>query len=219
MPSVCAVSTIRARRAGSRARAGDPTPDRLAYSRMREAEFRPDTEGLGSLLALIPEFLMVVGRDGRLLYINRVEPGYDLDAVTGRQAAEFILPEFRDRFDATVRSVLASGEPAEYDSRAFQADGSPSWYRSRILPVRAADGEPIAVMLIATNITELKRREEENARLRQLLPVCAWCDRIRDDAGEWKTITEYLGKEHGVSVTHGICPACQQRQMGQAGNP
>lgn len=45
-------------------------------------------------------------------------------------------------------------------------------------------------------------------RLRSLLPVCAWCRKLRDDAGYWHSVEAYLKQEAGVSVTHGICPGC-----------
>lgn len=44
--------------------------------------------------------------------------------------------------------------------------------------------------------------------LRGLLPICAGCKSIRDAAGEWKSMEEYLSQRTDVSFTHGICPNC-----------
>jgi GAF domain-containing protein len=47
--------------------------------------------------------------------------------------------------------------------------------------------------------------------LRGLLPICAWCKRIRDDKGYWDRIETYLQKSTGVDFTHGICPDCLEK--------
>ena len=47
--------------------------------------------------------------------------------------------------------------------------------------------------------------------LRSLLPICAWCKRIRDDAGYWSQIEEYFFKNTGTDFTHSICPECLQK--------
>ena len=43
-----------------------------------------------------------------------------------------------------------------------------------------------------------------------LIPVCAWCKRVRDEHGEWHEATApVLGAEN---LTHGICPDCLRLQ-------
>jgi hypothetical protein len=46
--------------------------------------------------------------------------------------------------------------------------------------------------------------------LEGLLPVCAWCKRIRDDEGYWQELEAYLKPRTKASFSHGICPACVQ---------
>jgi len=51
-----------------------------------------------------------------------------------------------------------------------------------------------------------------------ILPVCCYCRKIRDDRpgergeGSWYTLEEYFNKASGVSVSHGICPDCYIEQ-------
>jgi GAF domain-containing protein len=54
----------------------------------------------------------------------------------------------------------------------------------------------------------VERRSAEVRMLRGLLPICAWCKRIRDDDGGWADLGRYLQKHGGAEVTHGICPDC-----------
>ena len=47
--------------------------------------------------------------------------------------------------------------------------------------------------------------------LQGLLPICAWCKRIRDDKGYWDQIEAYFHKSTGADFTHGICPQCLEK--------
>jgi PAS domain-containing protein len=47
--------------------------------------------------------------------------------------------------------------------------------------------------------------------LTELLPICAWCKKLRDDKGYWQLLEEFIGQRTGATVTHGICPDCRTR--------
>ena len=48
--------------------------------------------------------------------------------------------------------------------------------------------------------------------LHGLLPICAWCKRIRDDKGYWSQVEAYVHEHTGADFTHGICPECLEQQ-------
>lgn len=48
--------------------------------------------------------------------------------------------------------------------------------------------------------------------LQGLIPICAWCKSVRDDAGFWNSVESYLEQQAGVEMTHGMCPSCYTRQ-------
>ena len=45
-----------------------------------------------------------------------------------------------------------------------------------------------------------------------LLPVCAWCHRMRDDEGYWQDVESFLARH--TEVTHSICPECKKSSFG-----
>lgn len=47
--------------------------------------------------------------------------------------------------------------------------------------------------------------------LSEMLPMCAWCGKVRDDEGYWTRIEEYLKNETGTRVSHGICGDCEAK--------
>jgi hypothetical protein len=47
-------------------------------------------------------------------------------------------------------------------------------------------------------------------QLSSLLPVCAWCSRVRADDGNWSPLEQFLA-ERAITVTHGMCGDCEAR--------
>ena len=66
---------------------------------------------------------------------------------------------------------------------------------------------------------ELDKRVEEAIGelkvLSGLLPICAWCKKIRDDGGYWSKIEAYLSARTDAQFTHGICPECTKKMMSE----
>ena len=64
---------------------------------------------------------------------------------------------------------------------------------------------------------ELSRRVQEalaNAKvLSGLLPICAWCKKVREDSGYWSQIEEYISERTAAEFSHGICPECRSKHF------
>lgn len=70
---------------------------------------------------------------------------------------------------------------------------------------RAAEAEQ------ATLISELRDALQKIKTLKGLLPICAWCKKVRDDQGYWKGVEKYIEEHSAASFTHGICPDCLRK--------
>lgn len=51
----------------------------------------------------------------------------------------------------------------------------------------------------------------EIRQLQQMLPICMYCKKIRQDEDYWKQIEEYIGEHTGSAFSHGICPECYRQ--------
>ncbi len=60
-------------------------------------------------------------------------------------------------------------------------------------------------------IAELRTALQEVKTLQGLVPICAYCKKIRDDEGYWKQIEEYLQERSDFHFSHGICPECAKK--------
>ena len=60
---------------------------------------------------------------------------------------------------------------------------------------------------------ELLARVRTHVRLRQLqqvLSVCSYCGRIRNDEDSWEPVETYIRNKTGADLSHGICPECYE---------
>jgi sigma-B regulation protein RsbU (phosphoserine phosphatase) len=49
--------------------------------------------------------------------------------------------------------------------------------------------------------------------LQDLIPMCSYCQKIRDGADYWERVDTYIRARTGVRFSHGICPPCYEQQM------
>lgn len=57
-------------------------------------------------------------------------------------------------------------------------------------------------------ITQLQESLTNVRTLKELLPICAGCKKIRDDKGYWNQLEHYLMSHIDVKFSHGLCPDC-----------
>jgi DNA-binding response OmpR family regulator len=61
---------------------------------------------------------------------------------------------------------------------------------------------------LSERVDELEAALAHVKRLRGLIPICAWCKKIRNDQNFWQQVEEYMGQHSDVRFSHGICPSC-----------
>jgi CheY-like chemotaxis protein len=71
---------------------------------------------------------------------------------------------------------------------------------------------------LACRNNDLKKlnAELENAlarikSLEGILPICSYCNKIRDEQGDWHQLESYISRHSSAEFSHGICPACMRR--------
>ncbi|WP_438481793.1 hypothetical protein [Oleiharenicola lentus] len=55
---------------------------------------------------------------------------------------------------------------------------------------------------------ELMSAHAEVQTLSGLLPICAWCKKVRDDNGYWEQVEDYFSNRSRIRFTHGMCVEC-----------
>ncbi len=66
---------------------------------------------------------------------------------------------------------------------------------------------------LAHRIVELEEALDKINRLEELLPICAYCKKVRDDQNYWHQVETYISKRSQTKFSHGICPDCYKRLL------
>jgi PAS domain S-box-containing protein len=118
-------------------------------------------------------------------------------------------------------------ETHEIEYRMLSRGGREVWVRDIVTLAREEGDRKLRGFFF--DITRRKQAEMERERLiaelqdalgkiktlRGLLPICAWCKRIRDDHGYWNQVESYVQEHSEAEFTHGMCPECEARLQGE----
>lgn len=50
----------------------------------------------------------------------------------------------------------------------------------------------------------------EIRQLKDLIPICSYCLKIRNDENYWQRVETYVNEQTGSNFTHSICPTCEE---------
>ena len=66
---------------------------------------------------------------------------------------------------------------------------------------------------VAERTRELNEKVDEITRLRGILPMCAYCHKVRTDEDYWERVDEYINSRSLAEISHGVCPECRKKLM------
>jgi PAS domain S-box-containing protein len=127
-----------------------------------EAELRRSEERFRMLVESSPDHILVVDRDGRIGFLNRVAPSFAMHEVVGRTCFELSRPEDHAALHAALEAIFEAGKP----STSWEgSDTRGRIYECSMIPLRDPDGSVTQAMMITTDVTERRRSEEERRHL------------------------------------------------------
>jgi len=123
-------------------------------------------------------------------------------ATSGRPYIYLILLTAKAQKDE-ITTGLESGAD-DYVIKPFDADE---------LKARLKVAQRVVALerTLAQQVSELQTALDDVKMLKELLPICMYCKRIRDDQDYWHQIDEYIHTHVGMDFSHGICPTCMDK--------
>lgn len=191
---------------------------------MDEPETSPAPDRLEEpFFTLAIDMLCMLGFDGHFKRLNPAWErtlGFTREELMAQPFIEFVHPDDRERTLAQNAAVRAGGQALGFENRYRCKDGSFRWF----LWNAAGDQTGRTIYSVARDITARKQADEERDRLvlelqralaevrtlRDFLPICSYCRKIRDDADYWHTVESYLAAHTGTQFSHGVCPDCME---------
>ncbi|MGL1934165.1 MAG: PAS domain S-box protein [Fibrobacterales bacterium] len=126
----------------------------------------------------------------------------DASEVVGKEFSEFIPHNKYER----VMLRLNSDENSPYESEGLKKDKS-------IIPVEY-NGKPFEYkdsLLRIIAVKDMSRQvaaEKEIKDLKGILPLCSYCNKIKDDEGNWEKVDQYIQHNSQADISHSLCPTC-----------
>ena len=172
------------------------------------------------------DMLCVLGFDG---YFQRLNPawertlGFTVDELKAKRFIDFVHPDDRERTANQNRDVRDGGQALSFENRYLCKDGSYRWLLWNARPVRVDQ----VIYSIARDVTARKEAEAERERLvaklqaalaevtvlQNILPICSYCRKIRDDEDYWHTVEGYFARHTSTQFSHGVCPDCMEQHV------
>ena len=149
----------------------------------------------------------IQGRTAPMLAIlDRMMPGVDGLELCRRTKRSGAYPP------VYIVMVTSAGEPADLAEGldAGADDYIPKPFNRAELRARANVGLRMLALQenLARRVTDLEAALANVKQLRGLLPMCAYCKKIRVDNSYWQQLEGYLATHSDAQVSHGICPEC-----------
>lgn len=124
-----------------------------------------------------------------------------------------------------------TGNPVTVVHRHFTPAGQTRYHEILASPLLDQEGRFLGIVEALRDVTDRRLREQERERLiaglrevlehvktlRGLVPMCAWCKKIRDDRGRWRKVEDYIEEHTDAKFTHGMCPDCLGRELNENG--
>ncbi len=79
------------------------------------------------------------------------------------------------------------------------------------LMIMDAGLDVLILMGTAVLVDRFVRQDREIRALEGLLPICSFCKKIRDEAGEWRQLETYISTRSTARFSHTFCPDCGRR--------
>jgi|RhiMethySRZTD1v2_1073278.scaffolds.fasta_scaffold07118_9 GAF domain-containing protein len=112
--------------------------------------------------------------------------------------------------DGALLAVLTFNSRRPFDMTPVNQDFLESFVAQAALALRNAslfEAEAAARRDVEHALAQVKQ-------LHGLLPICAYCKKIRNDRNYWEAIESYIGERSAATFSHGICPECRERVVG-----
>jgi PAS domain S-box-containing protein len=195
----------------------------IALSRHNdEIKLKKDNQWLYTMVRNLNDAIIAIDTKGAIKFAN-----YEAEVISGWQNNELEEKKINELFQ-----LLNTGESLEEHLAVFQKNsgsGKLTTLHSKnklnitveynLSPITDIKGQVLG-MIITFNLLDQRNirkhidsdtLETNIKKLNQLLGLCSFCKKIRNDEGQWSQLEAYIQKQFDILFSHGVCPDCSKK--------
>jgi DNA-binding response OmpR family regulator len=112
--------------------------------------------------------------------------------IRAQAKADYVYFILLTSSDATEENQRAAADAGVDDFLTKPLDLTELWTRLRVAE---------RILKYTTQVRQLE----------ELMPICSYCKKIRDDQNYWQQIEGYINERTGSEFSHSVCPDCYNR--------
>jgi phosphoserine phosphatase RsbU/P len=114
--------------------------------------------------------------------------------IRNRVGSEYIYFILLTSRDATAENQTTAADAGVDDFLTKPLDLAELWTRLRVAE---------RILKYTTQVRQLE----------EMLPICSYCKKIRDDHNYWQQLEGYISERTGSDFSHSVCPDCYTRVL------
>ncbi len=168
-------------------------PHALLFRKLtqKEAAIASSEQRWRSLAESSPDFILTLDSSFQITYANGASPGKTAQQLLGTSILDHLPPEERRGVRAKLQSVVATHQPARYDTTYYSSASGVIYYESLVVP-HIHDGRLAELLMVSRDVTQRRRREELLAvrfRLKDLASSCTIDQLVQEFLREARRLT------------------------------
>lgn len=208
--------------------------EKMVTDRTKELEkvnkhLRESEKRYRSVVELSPLGVGIVNTEGVIVDANQALAsmlGYKIEEILGLTFRDITHPDDLKREIVLIQSLI-NNEQTSFclEKRYRHRNGNYFWINITVAKMLDLAGDQVFIFGFIEDISHRKQIEREREQLinelqkalaeikelRGFFPICSNCKKIRDDAGYWQQVEEYLMDRTDAQFTHSICPDCLKK--------
>jgi PAS domain S-box-containing protein len=170
-----------------------------AWNKQSEEALRESEEKYRQLIEHAKDAIISTSINGELLVLNKVAAGY-LGGVPedykGKTLWDIFPKDVADERMVDHKKIIQSGK-GHTSENSIQFEGKTKWFLTSLQPILSSSKDVIAVLAIATDITERKQAEAEINRFKTIADSANYGQAIADIEGRLIYINKSFARSHG----------------------
>ncbi|MDD5337294.1 MAG: PAS domain S-box protein [Candidatus ainarchaeum sp.] len=179
--------------------------DITAQKRM-EMALHESEDKYRTLVESSPEAITILDRKGAILFLNKKSAsrfGASPAKITGKRIWEYIPKKAAAFSESMLREIIRTGESREIVS-PVSIGGSTRFFRITLSPVKSKEGKFNSVLVISSDITEIKKSEQRIMNLNRLYSMLSDSNqaivRFRDMGRIAREICRIIVRDSGMKM-------------------